>query len=57
MLHLTVKVGEIVIIKGIGKIRILEKSGQRIKLGFETDKGPISIVSEGAAALPSEPRK
>lgn len=52
MLQLTVKVGEKVDIQGVAKIVVLEKSGRCVKLGFETDKGPITIERQAVYPLP-----
>lgn len=48
MLRLTVKVGEAVEIAGVGVIQVSEKSGQRVKLSFDMEQGPIRIVSAPA---------
>ncbi len=52
MLQLTVKVGEKVDIEGVAKVHVLEKSGRCVKLGFETDRGPIKIERAPAYPLP-----
>lgn len=44
MLRLTVKLGQAVDIEDVGRIHVIERSGRSVRLGFETDKGPIKIV-------------
>ena len=49
MLRLTVKIGQQVHIEGIGTISVEEKSGRCVKLGFDTEHGPITIVGSSDA--------
>ncbi|MCI9865528.1 hypothetical protein RHIZ_06180 [Rhizobium skierniewicense] len=44
MLRLAVKLGDAVKIEGVGTIHIEEKSGRSVRLGFETEMGPITII-------------
>lgn len=44
MLRLAVKLGDAVRIEGFGLIHVEEKSGRSVRLGFETDQGPITII-------------
>jgi hypothetical protein len=45
MLQLSVKVGQWVEIKGVGRIKLVQKSGQKIGLAFDTPGiGPITVV-------------
>ncbi len=43
MLRLVVKIGDTVKIEGMGTIHVEEKSGRRVRLGFDTPMGPIKI--------------
>jgi len=52
MLQLTVKVGQQVHIAGVGTIFVAEKSGRCVKLGFETEHGPIRIVDDAGGDRP-----
>ncbi|MFC3074932.1 carbon storage regulator [Shinella pollutisoli] len=56
MLRLTVKVGQQVQIEGVGTIHVDEKSGRCVKLGFETEYGPIRIVDAEGDRRPTEQR-
>jgi len=54
MLSLEVRVGDTVKIEGVGTIHVEEKSGRRVRLGFETPLGPITIQKrddEGSPVL------
>ncbi|WP_331373784.1 hypothetical protein [Sinorhizobium chiapasense] len=48
MLRLTVKVGQSVVIAGVGTIHVGEKSGRCVNLGFDVEQGPITIASPDA---------
>ena len=52
MLQLVIKIGEKVKIEGVGRIFVIEKNGRQVKLGFETDMGPITIEKQGIEPLP-----
>ncbi|MBB3947063.1 hypothetical protein GGQ73_003027 [Rhizobium skierniewicense] len=51
MLRLAVKLGDAVYIEGVGTIHIEEKSGRSVRLGFETEMGPITIIKRDETGL------
>ncbi|MBO3760364.1 hypothetical protein [Ciceribacter sp. L1K22] len=59
MLLLTVKMGEILNIEGVGQIRPIEKSGRVVKLGidFTGQTQVVSIIKPGGAAQPVDIRE
>jgi RNA-binding protein YlmH len=57
LLQLTVKIGDIVDIEGVGQFHVLEKSGRCVKLGLDTKKGPITILKKVASDLLRDPAK
>lgn len=57
MLRLAVKVGQQVHIEGVGTIRVEEKSGRCVKLGFDTEHGPIRIVDDAGGDRPADEQR
>lgn len=57
MLSLEVKVGDTVKIEGVGTIHLEEKSGRRVRLGFETQLGPITIQKRDDEGTPVMTRR
>ncbi|MGV1752805.1 hypothetical protein [Agrobacterium sp. CG674] len=51
MLRLAVKLGDAVKIEGVGTIHVEEKSGRSVRLGFETEMGPITIIKRDESGL------
>ena len=57
MLQLTVKVGQQVHIAGVGTIFVADKSGRCVKLGFETEHGPIRIMDDADGERPADEKR
>jgi hypothetical protein len=55
MLILEMKMGQILVLEGIGEITMHEKSGRRVRLAIDVPKTQVVRIQKPGAVVPAEP--